>query len=101
MPGNWRSTPRPQPPRVLLTQAKAGLLACTRDQNLNPTFHANVNINDADRQQILRWVLDGILEYERYEPPHSFGVGQMRLTSRGIAVLRNLPLPGGVKLVDR
>jgi hypothetical protein len=99
MPGNWRSAPRPQPPRILLTQAKNGDLSCTRDRDLNPTFHANVKINDADRQQILRWVLDGILEYERYERPHSFGVGQLRLTRRGHVVLLNLP--GGVKVVTR
>lgn len=101
MPGNWRSAPRPQTDRVLLTQARLGHLACTRDKDLNPTFHANIRINDADRQAILRLVLDGLLEYERYEPPHSFGVGRLRLTSHGLAVLRSLPDPGGVKLVPR
>lgn len=96
-----RGVPRPQPERVLLTQAKHGHLVCTRDKDLNPTFRAGVHISQADRQNIFRWVLNGVLEYEHYEPPHWFGVGRLRLTSYGLAVLRDLPLPGGVKLVDR
>lgn len=83
---------RPQPPRVLLSQAKCGHLVCTRDHNLNPTFRANVILNEADRQVILRYVLDGVLAYEA-RGPYNFGVGRLLLTARGQALFDSLPQP--------
>lgn len=84
---------RAQSARVLLTQAKTGRLVCHRAPDLKPTFVADVRINEADRQAILRFVLDGALVYER-NGPHGFGVGRLMLTGRGLDVLQRLPLPG-------
>lgn len=93
MPGNWRSAPRPQSDRVLLTEAKHGHLTCTRDHDLNPTFAANIRITEADRAKILRWILVGVLTYEHYPLPHGFGVGRLQLTVRGSNLLDRLPAP--------
>lgn len=91
---------RLQNARALLNQAKHGHLTCTRDHDLNPTFRANMIITEADHQIILKWVVEGLLTYES-SGPHGFGIGRLMLTSRGVCALRDLPDPGGVKLVDR
>lgn len=93
----WTPRPRPQPDRVLLNQAKYGHLVCTRDKDLNPTFRANVHITEPDRQAIFRLILSGALEYERRDPPHRFGVGRLRLTASGRALLLTLPAPRSPK----
>jgi len=64
----------------LLGAAQRGQLHCTRDRDLRPTYTGPFAITDADRAQIMRFVLNGTLRYEQ-TGPHGFGVG--RLLTRG------------------
>lgn len=77
----------------LINAARAGHLRCTRDHDLNPTYTAPFTLTDADRAQIMRFVLNGTLRYE-HTGPHGFGIGRVLMG-------RALARPGDVKVVTR
>lgn len=77
----------------LINAARAGVLVCTRDHNLNPTFTGPFPIDGTSRAKILKFVLDGVLRYE-HTGRYGFGVGRL-LPGRALA------RPGDVKVVAR
>jgi len=77
---------------AILAAAHQLELTCTRDQNLNPEFvsaRPGFHVTQPDHDQILRYVLNGLLRYERLGP-HYFGVGRVLLTSRGSQIYQDM-----------
>lgn len=87
--------------RALLAEAHAGRLRCTRGKDLKPHYTAEINLTEADRQQIMLLVLRRWLSYENYSGPHGFGDGRLIVTSAGLEFLRSTPIPSTTKTAKR
>lgn len=86
----WRRSP--QRDLAILAAAHQLELTCIRDRHLNPQFvsaRPGFHVEQADHDQILRYVLNGLLRYERLGP-HYFGVGHVQLTPHGSQIYQDM-----------